>query len=488
MRPACVTVVCAFLFALLTPAESLRRFSRGGQDFPSECAYDESVGFQVGDIVRIYKPSSRLHNQVHVVGCPGKTKGTANRVCFSDGGSCYSPENLRRMTDLDLGLVSIQNRAEQFAKTCMQHLWDSPLGPYWPEVEEKLVFFAAITRDKAEALGQNIVAFAEKACHPEVQAQLKKVFAQMQASIVWMASTGAERWADVREAAKANWPALEETAHSVAETTASLLVALGKKLEELAKTTAEREDVRELFSRAAVLFDEWTTMILGESKVPRSQQMLAAIVPLSDSIQKIYRETVMHPLLKEDLRSVQAGIGWLSSAAAGWFAEWQPAIANFTAEVVAPRVAKLGSQALEAMDLCDPEKRLELRVALAEVDSRVKQIATALVEQAPSMVDGLIGLASSMVDRLAVMMPGFIEELRNAELDPDIKEILEDGFELIQRKVGELKELVMEKSPEMMNTARELAEHIKSEVGKLLSKTNDGDKFELDDKEALADM
>jgi len=431
---------------------------------PTEgCEYPEGMGYQVGDKVRIYKPSAKINNVVTDVVCPESGHDTAARVCVSWGG-CWPQKKLRKMSPLALALNALKTRAADVGRSASH------------AVQQKLSAFAGGTRVKVmELSGRALIAV--NVCDPEVRAQVQLAFAALRARVNAVAYAAAQRT-----------PAANRTLTQIAQATKNQILALGAVVGNAATNVIQREEVQALVSKVASRFDELKASFIEDH--PKLVDTLSAIRDFFDKVGELSNKAVV--LVKdayqaqrtqEAIASIQSGAGKLLSAAA---AKWPPvrvAIREFASDSGA-EVAELGRRAFEAVNLCNPEVREavkeQLQAALASIQSRVGRFATAVVAQVPVVEESLGELADSMSAKVRV-----VYEHISTHMTP----FVHAAIAAIRELVAKLKEVVSHKTTaEMEGKARELAEGIQEKVAELTLYMTDGETSHFDDSEEVPDL
>lgn len=465
------------LFALV-PLHECARINRGSTaradtqnaTLADDCAYPESLGFEVGDKVRIYKPAAGFHNYISMVGCPEHTPGTEGRLCLVEKG-CFLPDNLRHLSSMDIVLVNLQTRTSQFALGCAEKV-----AEYWPTVQESLAVFARITLEQLGVVGATCLA-AVNPCDPEVRRTVAATLATIQSHITWMADAAVKRWPYVR-------PKLV----SVARMTAAGLASLGRLLGKAATSAAEKLEVEEVLRDVSASVASLVSGALDQH--PKVASVAASIGEYANRIGELSAKAAILPVdayrderVQATLAMVQAGAGQLMAAAAARWPDVRRALGK-AAALGASAIQALGLRAFEAVNLCNPEKRAQAQAAFEIVQSRVQDLASAVAEHWPTVKRGLMDLVESMSATAHMLSEKLAVLVQDAWKRKEVQNILAD----IQAKVAQVQAMVAEKTSATQAKAQALAELIKEKVQTLVQEVTHGESTNVADDEDIAEL
>jgi len=472
------TVVHWLLLALASPLECARHLAEGGV-FAAEtfaaglaegCAYPDSAGFKVNDMVRVYKPESAMHNAMSLVGCPEAGQAFAGLVCLADAKGCFPPGDLRPVSEVDAALVNLHSRVRDFAGAVAEKA-----GDHWPMVQEKLAVFAHITRERMGVVGGHFMTAVNFTfCEPRVRTQVKATFATIHSIIVAIADSSVKRWPTIR-------PKLA----SIAQVTAESSQAIGR---ELANVT--NEAVAALYEDVSASVSNITSSYLDEHPkiapvLEGTGTFISAVGGLTRELALLAVDTYNHENVQEALAGMQAGAGQLMADGAK---KW-PAVRRALGRAVkagAEQVEELGLQAVETVNVCNPEKRGEVQAAFASVEARVKELASASTEHWPAVESGVSDLVESMSAKVDVLSRGLKDALQRQEVQDVIAAMREHVTELqgltAQDEKSKLRQAVAQAK------ARALARNIEQKVRLLFQTITKGESTAVIDHDDIAEL
>lgn len=363
------------------------------------------------------------------------------------------------MNGFDIALQGLKRRAHVVKTT------------YGPVVKEKISVFATITQEKAAEVGQQFLA-AVNVCDPEVRAQIHETFTAIRSRIGSMADAAIEAEPEAREKLEV-----------FAEATKTKLAALGAMMSEAATSVAESEKVQAMVASMSTRVEELKAASL-DSVPPKAEKLMATMSDLSDKVAELSKRSMA--LAKDAyqaertqavLASIQAGAGKLAAAAAAKWPDVRSALEEF-ASASATKIADLSGKAIEAVNLCNPEKRQQVQAAFLAVQSRVSQLATAVAERWPEVQESLQDFAESMSEKFAMIS----EQVADRVQDLRQREEVQAMIATIQDQVAELNAIVSDKTAAMQEKAQELASSIEENIKKLVPQV-----FEAEDQAPVDD-
>lgn len=464
--------------ALAAPLECARLLAEGGRlaaetsapGLTEGCAYPDSTGVKVNDMVRIYKPESAMHNVMSFVGCPEGAEGGAGFVCLADSKGCFPPEDLRPVSDVDVALVNLHSRVKDFAGAVSEKA-----GEHWPMVQEKLAVFAHITRERMGVVGGHFMTAVNYTfCEPHVRKQVKATFATIQSIIVAIADSSVKRWPTIR-------PKLA----SIAKVTAESSQAIGR---ELANVT--NEAVSALYEDVSASVSNITSSYLDEHPkiapvLEGTGTFISAVGGLTQELALIAVDTYNHENVQEALAGMQAGAGQLIADGAK---KW-PAVRRALGKAVnagAQQVEELGLQAVETVNACNPEKRGEVQAAFASVEARVRDMASASTEHWPAVESGVSDLVESMSAKVDLLSRKVKDALQRKEV--------QDAIAVMREHVTELQGLTAQDEKSKLRQAvaqakaRALARNIEQKVRLLFQTFTKGESTAVIDHDDIAEL
>lgn len=429
------------------------------------CAYAEEAAFQVGDKVLVTRPGASIHNTVHSVSCPGSTEGTAELVCL-DNGECLASEDLQELEDvpeLQRSLAGIQSHIGQLGEA---------LASRWPSVQANIIDFAESTREKAMVAGAQALA-AVNMCDEEKRADVAAAVAGMQSSIAQVAAAAAEKW-----------PAVKGGLGQFGTATAGQFEVLSAKLKDAVKDTAEREAVRATVSSMQARFDELRRAAIDDN--PPVKSMVKGLSSFSEAAAAVtvkilvsVNDTYHRKETQAILATIQSGAGQLAAAAADKWPSVKKALGSY-AVASRDKIAELGSKALTAVNLCNPEKRQQLQDAFAAVSFRAGQLASAVAERWPAVKEGLSEFADAISTRLSFTYQFVSTWVKDAAERKEVRDTLEQ----LQAKFEELRAAATQQSVELRAGAVGAVQSIYDQVGGFILRVwGKEEAVDLDDSE-----
>jgi len=455
-------------------------------DAEKACHYADSVGFQVGDKVRMYKPGSHMHNSIATVACPGSTEGSSGEVCLADASEkatgCFNPDALRKMNSFTLALVRILSRAKQFAQANQAKASEA-----WPVVQQKLATYARITLDKALALAMHFLT-AVNICDADVRQKVGHAFASIESGISIIAGAVTEIWPSEMINGRLK-PAVQSVITVAAKTAKAAVTKLGAMLVKNAKTVS-RDAAREVHRLNGALYKNVNELIKGAlEENPTISKVVEGAKSFVEKVQEFnakFKELLSSPEQWPDewridrawiaastaaMNGLERAGGILVSAAAARWSEVKAALQDILSQINSG-IKELGGQAIEAVNLCNPEVQERLAGAFALVEGRVGQLATAITEHWPAVQERLTDLTEDMSQRLSALAtyPG-----------------AEAAVASTQKKVAQLKELLSQTSTNAQSKAKALADEIVASISALIAKFTNGEAGDLEDSEEIAE-
>lgn len=478
-----LVIPCLLLALAAAPLDSARTFAIAADYnenavtrftvLRDECTYPDSSGLKAGDKVRIHAPAAKEHNSISVVRCP--EEGASRDVCVLESTTCFPLEDVRTMSDVDLELVNLQARAEQFVKAC-----EETSDQQWPVVQANLAAYAHMTRERLGLVSAEFLKAADYAfCEPEVRQEVRKTFTTIESYVTAMADVSARQWKHHHR------PKLV----AIAKLTAASVVTLGKLLANAsywsvkALLSSLRGTVRQITSGAV---DQHPNL---DAVAEQIDTFFYTVGELGAELVDIATDRYNSEEVQAALATVQAGTGELVAAAADKWPPVRRALRRFVRSR-ARTARELGLQALESVNLCRPEKRREVQAALAAVEARVTKLASAVAEHWPTVKGGILDLVESM---------SAIVNLVSKRLMTHVQDSLETGqvrdkLARIRTEVRQLQEITAQSATsapakaEAKSKAHALAERIAVDIQAVVRKLTGGESEGLIDKARIAEL
>jgi len=173
------------------------------QDFPDE------GGLGLGDTVRIFRPNTREHNYVGLVGC--QDPASPGKICLEGLKGCYEPKDLRPANSLVFTLHTLSDAVGQIFGAIK-----SDVKVVWKDLKLSLSAFGGFASSKITMARYQIAEQSKKTAQ-----QFDKAAVRTKSLLVILVDSAVERWGKVKEGIR-----------SVAETTMAKLVKIANYLSE----------------------------------------------------------------------------------------------------------------------------------------------------------------------------------------------------------------------------------------------------------------
>jgi hypothetical protein len=452
----------------------------------TECVYNESIGFSVGDTALVIDPGSTIHNSMHEVVCP-EGEGL---VALNEQGS-FLPDQLRLLSVWEVVLIAARNRAVDIGIAAQGQFGKvkDKFNEHKPAVQETILQYGAITREKTAEISQRALV-AVNVCDPEVRAEAREQvmagFAAIESRTQALADVAAERMPAQREKMSKMWAA-----------TASKIAAFGAKWEESATSIAEKEEVRDLMSNLSSRFKEMQVAVVGRvnglkdkasGAIADNENITKAIVAFQDRFDELSiivrnQTDVKREQAQAVLATIQSGTGKLLSEAASRSEPVKKAIGDFTA-ASATQIAEYSRMAFDAVNLCNPEKRQQLGAAFAVVQYRVGELATAVKERWPGVKENVAEIAMSLGAKITTLKIYTDAYIKNVTQREDVQAVLAGT----SQKYAELREALASQTATIGAKAVVLSVALKEQINELISKSTGEDASSITDEEGISEF
>jgi hypothetical protein len=419
------------------------------------CSYDDAIGFEAGDKVRLQEPNTTGHNSIAVVACPGDCPSGRVRLAEEEDAAgvaahegCFEPSDLRKTSHLCLALGEVLSRVKQFAGNTAKRA----AGVFL----QALGSFASATLHRLVALSKRFLA-ALNICDKDVQKTVQGAFSAIRSHLSTMAGVAAS-------AAQAHLlPVLTlaaKTAKAGLSKVGALLVDAAKK-----KSDAEALKVKQIIDD---LFQHIKELVAGAlEKHPKISKVVGSIHSFFEQVSKLSSRVEelsrgwklwlpLRAIARSALAAVEAGGGRLMAAASAQ----QPAVRAALHGLIsasAAKVGELGLKAFQSVNLCIPEKRQQAEEAFSEVTGRVDKLAVAITKRLPAVEERVSELAEEMTQRLS-------------EISEQISLRLPLARQEIEEEIQRIKEKLQGLHKDGTTSAQHLAEHIQADISALMDK------------------
>lgn len=299
------------------------------------------------------------------------------------------------------------------------------------EIKVKVTEYAADVKENARNAGAKILEGANM-CNPQSRQRVQAAMAAMRSRVVQVSEFAVEQWPEARDNLRA-----------FAKASTQKLALLGRQLNDLRMTVAEREEIQALVGKVKGKFGKLQAAAISKSPqwakdAPDAlSEFTEKVSELSAKLATKVKDAYQSETTQNTLAMVQLHAGQLAQGIAKKWQEKYPELKAMLGRVASAsldKVQELASNLGAAM--CDPRNHERALALVENVRSQVSTLTTAIKEHWPEVKQKLldfVDLASEKAHGLKVALMGVMKKTQESE-------VVNDALSKIQEKLAIVKE------------------------------------------------